>query len=172
MRDAPGRVAVYGVENHAGTPVYVHSKVCILDDVWASVGSDNFNRRSWTHDSELSAIVVDRAGPSGFARRLRLTLAAEHLDRDALDPGGDLEDPTVMADCVDPEGMFEAFEHSAAELDQWHDDGRVGPRPPGRLRRLRLPELSPLRRLVASAPYLALHDPDGRPMRLRAQDEY
>ena len=52
---APDRVAVYGVENHAGTPVYVHAKVCVMDDWWATIGSDNFNRRSWTHDSELSA---------------------------------------------------------------------------------------------------------------------
>ena len=55
MEAAPGRVAAYGIENHAGTPVYVHAKVCVIDDTWASIGSDNFNRRSWTHDSELSA---------------------------------------------------------------------------------------------------------------------
>src|SRR5205085_1063935 len=24
------RVAVYGLENHAGTPVYVHAKVCVI----------------------------------------------------------------------------------------------------------------------------------------------
>ncbi len=58
---APGRVAIYGIENHEGTPVYVHAKVCVMDDVWATIGSDNFNRRSWTHDSELSAVVVDPA---------------------------------------------------------------------------------------------------------------
>ena len=62
LQAAPGRVAVYGIENHAGTPVYVHAKACIIDDTWATIGSDNFNRRSWTHDSELSAVVVDRAG--------------------------------------------------------------------------------------------------------------
>ena len=56
---APDRVHVFDVENHAGTPVYVHAKVCVVDDVWASVGSDNFNRRSWTHDSELSCAVLD-----------------------------------------------------------------------------------------------------------------
>ena len=58
-----GRVAVYSLENHAGRPVYVHAKVCVMDDAWATVGSDNFNRRSWTHDSELSAVVVDETGP-------------------------------------------------------------------------------------------------------------
>ena len=58
---APDRVAVYGIENHAGTPVYVHAKVCVVDDVWAAVGSDNINRRSWTHDSELSCAVIDDA---------------------------------------------------------------------------------------------------------------
>src|SRR6185312_8211939 len=80
VRAAGGdRVAVYGLENHAGVPVYVHAKVCILDDVWASIGSDNVNRRSWTHDSELTCAVIDDAGQ--FPRELRLTLAREHLDR-------------------------------------------------------------------------------------------
>ena len=79
MREAGGdRVAVYGLENHAGTPVYVHAKVCVMDDCWATIGSDNFNLRSWTHDSELSAVVVDTEGGyhSAYARRLRLTLSS------------------------------------------------------------------------------------------------
>ena len=53
------RVAVYDLENTAGNPIYVHSKVCVVDDVWMAVGSDNLNRRSWTHDSELSCAVID-----------------------------------------------------------------------------------------------------------------
>ena len=106
---APGRVAVYGIENHAGTPVYVHAKACVIDDTWATIGSDNFNRRSWTHDSELSAVVVD-PGRATYARRLRLTLAAEHLDRTPA-PGDDLLE--VLADCVDPAGMFAAYEEAA-----------------------------------------------------------
>ena len=60
----------------------MHAKTCVVDDTWATIGSDNFNRRSWTHDSELSAVVVDDAARATYARRLRLTLAAEHLDRD------------------------------------------------------------------------------------------
>ena len=77
------RVAIYGIENHQSRPVYVHAKVCVIDDWWATIGSDNFNRRSWTHDSELSAVVLDTTGGdhSAYARRLRLTLGAEHLDR-------------------------------------------------------------------------------------------
>jgi len=53
------RAAVYDPENEAGTPIYVHAKACVIDDVWAAVGSDNLNRRSWTHDSELAAAVLD-----------------------------------------------------------------------------------------------------------------
>ena len=56
---AADRVAIYDIENADGTPVYVHAKISIIDDVWASVGSDNFNRRSWSHDSEIACAVID-----------------------------------------------------------------------------------------------------------------
>ena len=63
------RVAVYGLTSEAGYPIYVHAKVCVIDDVWASVGSDNFNRRSWSSDSEIACAVQDtrvegRDGPA------------------------------------------------------------------------------------------------------------
>jgi phosphatidylserine/phosphatidylglycerophosphate/cardiolipin synthase-like enzyme len=160
-RTAPDRVAVYGIENAEGTPVYVHAKTCMVDDTWATIGSDNFNRRSWTHDSELSAVVVDTAGE--YARDLRLRLAAEHLDRAPDDP---------MADCVEPEGMFTAYAECAAALDAWHAGGRQGPRPPGRLRRLEPPEVGPVTRALAMPFYLWVHDPDGRPAPLRRQDGF
>ncbi len=164
---APGRVAIYGIENHQGTPVYVHAKVCVMDDVWATIGSDNFNRRSWTHDSELSAVVVDPSADdhSPYARRLRLTLAAEHLDREV--PADDDSLLEVMSDCVEGAGMFTAYAESAKALDDWHDSGQVGERPPGRLRCLQPPELGRLERAAALVPYLVLHDPDGRPRPLR-----
>lgn len=156
---APDRVAVYGIENHAGTPVYVHAKTCIIDDLWATIGSDNFNRRSWTHDSELTAAIIDLGEDATYARDLRLALAAEHLDRtDALD------------DCVDPHGMFAAFAGAAAALDRWHAGGRVGARPAGRLRRLEVPRIPPLKRALAAIPYRVVHDPDGRPRAIRNTD--
>lgn len=190
-RVAGDRVAFYGIENHQGFPVYVHAKVCVMDDWWATIGSDNFNRRSWTHDSELSAVVLDTEGGdhSAYARRLRLTLAAEHLDREvgpAEFPGdisriqtgtapGDLDDSEllrVMADCVDPRGMFDAFAASAAALQAWHDGGCRGERPPGRLRPLSQLRFSPLTRLWAAPVYRLVHDPDGRPRRLRRRREF
>ena len=47
-RIAPDRVGVFDLENDAGVPIYLHAKVCIVDDSWLTIGSDNFNRRSWT----------------------------------------------------------------------------------------------------------------------------
>jgi phosphatidylserine/phosphatidylglycerophosphate/cardiolipin synthase-like enzyme len=166
MRIGPGRVAAYGIENHAGTPVYVHAKVCVIDDAWASTGSDNFNRRSWTHDSELTAVVLDH----DYARDLRLTLAAEHLDRlpDVAERG--LHE--VMADCLDPAGMYDAYASSATALEAWHHGGRAGERPRGRLRPIPLPPLSRFTRTWARLPLDVVHDPDGRPAPIRSSVEY
>ena len=169
MRAAPDRVAVYGIENRAGTPVYVHAKCCVVDDTWSTIGSDNFNRRSWTHDSELSAVVVDEGGDPPYGLRLRLTLAAEHLDREVGSPESLLD---VMADCVDAAGMYDAFAGAAAGLDAWHAGGRVGPKPPGRLRRLQPPKLGVIARALATPAYLMMHDPDGRPRSLRRTDRF
>jgi len=163
---APGRIAAYGLENHAGVPVYVHAKVCVIDDTWAGTGSDNFSRRSWTHDSELSAVVLDET----YARELRLTLAAEHLDR--LDEVAEHGLDATMADCVDARGMFEAYAACADRLEAWHAGGRTGERPPGRLRHLPLPHLTPVQRRWAAVPLDVIHDPDGRPRQLRGTDRY
>lgn len=159
LRDAAGdRLAVYSLENHAGTPVYVHAKVCVIDDTWATIGSDNFNRRSWTHDSELSCAVFDGSG--AYPRDLRLGLAREHLDR-AADDDRDLRDPKAA---------FEAFQLAAANLDAWYANGRRGKRPRGRLRTCVQP---PLRhRLLSSLLYRTVTDPDARPRALRRANAY
>jgi phosphatidylserine/phosphatidylglycerophosphate/cardiolipin synthase-like enzyme len=105
-RGGGDRVAVYGIENHDGTPVYVHAKTCIVDDVWASVGSDNFNRRSWTHDSELSCAVLDdtpdlrdpRTTVTAFARSAAALDAWHAAGRHGQRPPGRLrthQTPTV-----------------------------------------------------------------------------
>ena len=183
------RVALFGLTSPRGFPVYVHSKVCIIDDRWASVGSDNFNRRSWTNDSELSVAVQDErtdgdggsAPRDAFALRLRRELVAEHV---GIAPEDVPDDPTSLWDLMG---------QSADALDAWYGDtgpsrGRVhvprpsaplrgtavrwrrrahpatgasdSARPPGRLRRIGPPELTRAQRLWAPRLY-DVFDPDG-----------
>ncbi|KAE9049179.1 hypothetical protein PR002_g13 [Phytophthora rubi] len=40
--------------------LYIHSKIVIVDDVYVSLGSANWNRRSMTSDTELGINIVDR----------------------------------------------------------------------------------------------------------------
>lgn len=56
-------------------PIYVHAKVGIVDDQWATIGSANLNSRGMSHDAELNVAVLDPT----FARGLRLSLWGEHL---------------------------------------------------------------------------------------------
>ena len=178
VREAGGdRVQVLDVENLQGLPVYVHAKLCVVDDVWVAVGSDNFNTRSWTHDSELTAAVLDSerdqrapTDPGGlgdgarrFARELRLTILREHL---GIDQDDDLLDPERAADTV---------RKSAAELDAWHDNGCHGPRPAGRLRSHPIGKEGKLpasQRWFTAPIYRSFLDPDGRPLDMRLRRTY
>lgn len=162
-RAAPDRFAVYGIENSAGTPIYVHAKTCIMDDRWTSVGSDNLNIRSWTHDSELSCAVMDDDAGTSFGRDLRLALHREHLGRSADDPVDDL---------IPAASLYAAYADAAAALDRWHDQGGREPRPPGRLRRYRVPHIGPAAGALARLLYPVIADPDGRPRRLRRAREF
>jgi hypothetical protein len=63
------RVQVLDLENRRGRPVYVHAKLCVIDDVWALVGSANLNMRSWTYDSE--PVGRDPGRPAGPAPACR-----------------------------------------------------------------------------------------------------
>jgi phosphatidylserine/phosphatidylglycerophosphate/cardiolipin synthase-like enzyme len=56
-------------------PIYVHAKVGIVDDRWATVGSANLNSRGVSHDAELNVAALD----GEFACGLRLMLWAEHV---------------------------------------------------------------------------------------------
>ncbi|WP_162249820.1 MULTISPECIES: phospholipase D family protein [unclassified Nocardioides] len=112
------RVAIFGLTNDNGMPVYVHSKTCIIDHRWASVGSDNLNRRSWTSDSEIACAVVDDRGEAddpaprdSFPRVLLRTLVAEHLGCDEADVP------------EDPHDLFDAMTSCADALDDWYGDG-------------------------------------------------
>lgn len=169
------RVAIYDVENAGGTPIYVHAKVCVIDDVLLVVGSDNLNRRSWTHDSEISCSVIDAdlderspTDPGGLgdsarklARTTRLRLWREHLERFENDDH----------DLVDPATGFAALAASARRLDAWHEQRR-GVRPPGHLRRHNPDRVAKWARLPALTLYRTVLDPDGRPRALKRNDSF
>jgi phosphatidylserine/phosphatidylglycerophosphate/cardiolipin synthase-like enzyme len=152
--------------------VYVHAKVCVIDDVWAAVGSDNFNRRSWTHDSELSCAVLDREhderapanGARVFARDLRLRLLREHLDR--ADDGSDDDG------LIDPLEVVAAVRATADALQAWYENGRQGPRPPGRLRPHQPERQGRLTRLWSVPVYRLMYDPDGRSWEERLRNRW
>jgi phosphatidylserine/phosphatidylglycerophosphate/cardiolipin synthase-like enzyme len=176
LRGAGGdRFAVYDLESAEGTPIYVHAKVCIVDDVLLVIGSDNLNRRSWTHDSEISCAVIDTQldgreptdpgtrgeGARRLARETRLRLWREHLGRAADDD----------ADLVDTATGVSALAQAAAALDRWYRSGRQGTRPLGHLRRHEPDRVGPWLKWPALAMYRVLLDPDGRPRTLRRTEE-
>jgi phosphatidylserine/phosphatidylglycerophosphate/cardiolipin synthase-like enzyme len=158
LREAGGeRVGVYSPENAHGTPVYVHAKVCVIDDAWACVGSDNANMRSWTHDSELSAAFVG----GGTARALRHELSREHLG-----------DPATDAELDDPVAWARSFRERADALDAWRRQGSPGTHPPGRVRHYRQPELRGWERVWSTVLYRSVYDPDARSRGMRRRHEF
>jgi phosphatidylserine/phosphatidylglycerophosphate/cardiolipin synthase-like enzyme len=59
-------------------PVYVHSKVMLVDDEWATAGSCNLHHFSLFGNGELNAAFRD----STAVRAMRVELFREHLDVD------------------------------------------------------------------------------------------
>jgi len=74
--------ALVGLASHRGRNdyqhVYVHAKIALVDDVWATIGSTNIGNRSFYGDTELNASFWH--GPT--VRSLRQQLFAEHIGVD------------------------------------------------------------------------------------------
>lgn len=140
------RFAVYDISSPSGAPVYVHAKVCIVDDTWMTCGSDNFNRRSWTHDSELTCAVVDPEGT--LPARLRQSLWSEHLGLSADAP-----------ELTDLDQALDLWRSRAGQLGC-----RAAPHEPAPVGRVQRIWAHPLQRLV--------FDPDGRRWRDRRRRRF
>jgi phosphatidylserine/phosphatidylglycerophosphate/cardiolipin synthase-like enzyme len=77
----PDQVFIAYPTNKTGTNVYVHAKVMIVDDQYATIGSANFTYRSmFRTDQELGVAWIDPKGTS--VRAFRRQLWREHLDLD------------------------------------------------------------------------------------------
>ena len=62
--------------------IYVHSKMMLIDDAFASIGSANLNRRGFFSDGECNLFALRETlaeGDDNWIRDLRLALWAEHL---------------------------------------------------------------------------------------------
>ncbi len=68
--------------------VYVHSKMMLIDDAWATVGSANLHRYSLFGNSEMNAAIFSPE----TVRSFRVALFAEHLGLDT----SDLDDLTAI----------------------------------------------------------------------------
>jgi cardiolipin synthase A/B len=73
-------IAGPGAQGHRSN-IYVHSKIMLVDDAWATIGSCNLHAHSLTGHSEMNAAIWDRA----VVRALRCELFSEHLGRDTAD---------------------------------------------------------------------------------------
>ncbi|QEE30453.1 phosphatidylserine/phosphatidylglycerophosphate/cardiolipin synthase family protein [Terriglobus albidus] len=70
-------IAGTGADGHRKS-VYVHSKLMLVDDAWATVGSCNLHRFSLFGNSEMNAAFSDPR----TVRTFRCELLQEHLDQD------------------------------------------------------------------------------------------
>jgi cardiolipin synthase len=60
-----GRILEHGAEIHEFEPTMYHCKVLVIDGLWTSVGSTNFDNRSFRLNDEANLNVLDRE----FAQR-------------------------------------------------------------------------------------------------------
>jgi cardiolipin synthase len=65
-------------DDGARKTVYVHAKLMLIDDEWATIGSANFHRGSLTGHAEMNASFYDPP----VVKALRCQLFAEHLGED------------------------------------------------------------------------------------------
>jgi phosphatidylserine/phosphatidylglycerophosphate/cardiolipin synthase-like enzyme len=86
-------------------PVYVHSKLMLIDDAWATVGSCNLHRFSLFGNGELNAAFLNPE----IVRAFRVALFQEHLAQDT----SALDDRAALA----------LFRRIARENRQRHEHG-------------------------------------------------
>ena len=68
-----GQMLLGGVEIFEYMPALLHSKTMVVDGVWATVGSTNFDNRSFALNEELNLTLYDRP----LARQLEQTFAED-----------------------------------------------------------------------------------------------
>jgi phospholipase D1/2 len=84
--DEHRRLGVYWPTAAGGAPIYVHSKILVIDDRLLRIGSSNLNNRSMGFDSECDTAIEADPTDRGHSERRRVIIAirnrlvGEHLD--------------------------------------------------------------------------------------------
>lgn len=124
------------------TPIYVHAKLMVVDDLVLRIGSANLNNRSMGLDSECDVMIDSRRAGNEHAAApiatLRQSLLSEHLDLDEGRVVELLERHGSMRLLIETEG---------------NPDGRY-------LKRYRPPELTEPERKLAESQLLDPEHPD------------
>jgi phosphatidylserine/phosphatidylglycerophosphate/cardiolipin synthase-like enzyme len=109
-----GRLLVFQRRGDDGTRTgphaYVHSKLVIVDDQAATIGSVNMNRRSWYYDSEIAAAISDNPD---VIRALRIGIWRQHLKPRAGEVGD--------RELADPLAAFRLWQEAYAKSAPWYD---------------------------------------------------
>jgi cardiolipin synthase len=56
-----GRLLKGGIEIHEYQAALLHAKTMVVDGVWATIGSTNFDNRSFAVNDELNVVLYDRS---------------------------------------------------------------------------------------------------------------
>lgn len=140
-KDVHNRFSLMTAEAADGTPIYIHAKLMIVDDMVLRVGSANMNNRSLGLDSECDLVLKAESEGDLVVQavfKLRARLLAEHCGLNPALVEARLARGSTMADI-------------AADLQ---DDGP-------RLKRLFLPDLGPMEEFIADNELLDPEDPQG-----------
>ncbi len=93
----------HGVRIYEYTPAYLHAKVAVVDDDWATVGSSNIDPSSLLLNLEANVVVRDRDFAADLAAQFEQAVAvASEIDASAARQGGMLGAArrTVVAWCA------------------------------------------------------------------------
>jgi cardiolipin synthase len=71
-----------GIRFYAYQPGFLHEKVALIDDEFSTVGTPNFDNRSFRLNFEVTALIVDRA----FAGQMEKMFEDDFAHAVELDP--------------------------------------------------------------------------------------
>lgn len=125
QKDRESRFRIYVPVTTGGTPIYVHSKMMIVDDEILRIGSANMNNRSMGLDTEAD-VFIDCARPANdreevkeAIRRIRYRLIAEHCGTEPQHIGRMLEKHGSMIDMIEAR-IDDAQAKKGKRLERFH----------------------------------------------------